>query len=66
MLRKATVYVVRIGASGNFAESKPCAHCAAHLRRLAVKRVVYSVADGRLIAERVSTLSSTHVCREQN
>ena len=39
----ATVAVVRVGANGEWANSKPCKNCAKCMQRMGVKRVYYSI-----------------------
>lgn len=37
-----TIYVVRTTANGDWALSKPCAHCEKAIKNAGIKRVVYS------------------------
>lgn len=42
----ATVYVVRVGKSGDFRLSKPCSMCEEVLKFCGIKKVVYSTGNG--------------------
>ena len=44
----ADVYVVRVGSSGNLLLSKPCDMCEAALRHVGVRRVYYSLSNGKI------------------
>jgi deoxycytidylate deaminase len=44
-LAGSTVYVSRILKDGSLAMSRPCEHCEGMLRKLGIKRVVYSTPD---------------------
>ena len=45
-----------------FENSKPCRDCTQTLKRMGIKTVVYSTAEG-LVCERVRTLHSTHISK---
>jgi tRNA(Arg) A34 adenosine deaminase TadA len=42
----STIYVVRVGKSGEYKMSKPCAMCESVLRHVGVKKVFYSTGKG--------------------
>lgn len=44
--RGATIYVVRLGKCGEFRESMPCEQCQRLMRRLGVRKCVYSTDQG--------------------
>lgn len=41
----ASVYVVRVGANGNYRMARPCARCQYVMRKRKVKRVFYTISE---------------------
>jgi tRNA(Arg) A34 adenosine deaminase TadA len=41
----ATIYVARVGKTGEFKMSKPCSMCHAAMKHVGIKRVVYTIND---------------------
>lgn len=41
----ATIYVARVGKTGEFKLSKPCSMCHAAMKHVGIKRVVYTIND---------------------
>ena len=42
LLKRMTLYVVRLNNDGEFLDSKPCSHCYCTLKEIGVKNVIYS------------------------
>ena len=61
MFKKITVYVVRIGATGEPRDSAPCEDCSAKMKELGVKKVVYTNSEGNLVSEKMKDYKTNHV-----
>jgi tRNA(Arg) A34 adenosine deaminase TadA len=44
--RNCTIYVVRVGVTGNIKRSDPCQNCAHLIKQFGIKRIVYSNDEG--------------------
>ena len=42
--------------------SKPCKHCCEYMKNLGIKKIIYSDDNGNMIREKISELSSNHIC----
>ena len=61
ILSKLDLIVVRWNGS-KFCLSKPCKHCIELLKAMGIKRVFYTNDDGYIVKEKISTITSDHVC----
>ena len=57
-----TIIVVRY-SNGQLVNSRPCLHCANILKIVGVKQVIYSNANGKMIKEKMTHFSTSHVSR---
>jgi len=59
--RSIDLYVLRIGKSGVFGNSRPCLHCMIRMLRsnIDIKHVYYSTSDGTLVREKFDTMFTT-------
>ena len=53
MTEGGTVYVVRVGRTGDLKNSKPCPMCEAAMQFVGIKKVVYSSEDGKIETMRI-------------
>lgn len=60
-LRKAEIYVLRFGKSGQMLLARPCKHCLAMLYRAGVKprQINYTTVSGRVVNEAACNVGST-------
>jgi deoxycytidylate deaminase len=54
----ATIYIVRINADKDLRNSKPCTDCLKLIKKLGIKKIVYSV-DGGLIVVKTRDIGKT-------
>lgn len=59
---KMKLVVIRIDATGSFAQSRPCNNCIDYLRLFGVKHVIYSTPTGDFIQEKVDVMDKLHDC----
>lgn len=52
-LRGATVISIRVTKTGKLANAKPCTQCVTNMREYGIRKVIYSVADGSLVMEKL-------------
>jgi hypothetical protein len=55
-LRKMTLVVVRVTATGEFGNSKPCIACLNFIKSFQIKTVVYSDGNGKLVQAKTKDL----------
>ncbi len=60
----ATIYIVRIkmdkNGNINLSNSKPCTDCARYLKKLNIKKIVYSI-DGGIVVVKTKNLNDTRI-----
>ena len=63
MPRHIDVFVIRIGKSGQFGNSRPCRHCIEMMERSGfhIKNVYYSDSDGFIIKEKFQNMKSSDI-----
>ncbi len=42
--------------------SRPCMHCCAYMKKLGIKKIMYSNDYGCIAEEKITEIESTHIC----
>ena len=58
--RNCTIYVVRVGVTGNMKRSDPCQNCTNLIKQFGIKRIVYSNDEGGFEKVYASEYESIH------
>lgn len=69
--KKITMYIVRLGNDGGFANAAPCKHCLDSMKTFNVKNIVYSNIAGDLVKMKINNFetdfeTSGHVAIREN
>lgn len=59
--RKITLYVIRINSEGTLTNSAPCASCAQLIRKVGIKKIVYSNAMGGVTKVKTQCYTTSHI-----
>ncbi len=60
-----SLIVLRVDSLGRLVESKPCVDCTQQIKKLNIKNVYYSTAEGKINIEKVKNLQTEHKCRSR-
>jgi deoxycytidylate deaminase len=60
LLKKMTLIIVRVMASGEFGNSMPCKDCLDLIKDLGIKRVLYSNQEGKLVEKKTLDMIADH------
>ena len=67
--KKLVMYIIRITADGELADSRPCIHCLKMMKNNMIKKVVYTTFGGEIKIENINDISTQHIScgfRHQN
>lgn len=64
-LKKCILWIVRISKNNKLTESKPCSDCLSFIKRIGIKKIVYTNYNGEIIINKTDNIISTHLSHAQ-
>ena len=61
LYKKTTIYVVRCDKKNKFQDSAPCCNCLDTMKKLNIKKIVYSSSDNKIISENPKKMDINHI-----
>lgn len=63
-MKNLTLTVIRLNATNELTESKPCYHCIMSLKKSGfIKKVIYSTINGDCNIENINIINNNHISR---
>jgi deoxycytidylate deaminase len=58
-----TIVVIKLSVNNTLGNSKPCVNCLNKLKKLNIKRIYYSDANGNIVGEKIKDMISNTISR---
>ena len=61
LMRKVTIYIVRLSSSGGLKSSGPCINCLTMIKEVGIRKMIFSEDDGSLKEHNTSEYNYVHL-----